>query len=364
MVREAHIPKLLPPPIDYNLLISEISQANNALGELRGRLTNLLNRDLLISPILTKEAVASSKIEGTQATFEEVLRYEAEGKISQKDDREQDIREILNYRKAVRMATEKIKDRPLAENLLKEIHSILLDSVRGEYKNRGNLRRIQVYIGQPGDEIEDAKYIPPEIQHLPSLLSNWEKYVNNDEPEKLVQIGVAHYQFEAIHPFMDGNGRIGRLLIPLMLFQKGFLDYPILYISEYFEKDRENYYKGLRLVDEQQRWVEWLKYFLKALATQADKTKSKVDEILSLYDKVKENIYKYKSIYAMNLLDIIFSRPIISSITIKEELKTNSYQTIYNLIEKFEERKILREATGRKRNRIYVYDELINILNK
>ncbi|WP_203257934.1 Fic family protein [Hyunsoonleella ulvae] len=360
---ENHKLKLLPPKIDYTILIKEISEANRILGSLNGLLANIPNQSLLISPLLTKEAVASSKIEGTQATIEEVFKYEAEGKSSEKDSKEQDIREIINYRTAIHIAIELLKEKPIGENFIKKLHSILLDSVRGTNKDKGNFRKTPVFIGKPGATIENAIFIPPSASELNNLISNWGKFVNSiDEPDVLVQTAISHYQFEAIHPFLDGNGRIGRLLIPIMLYEKGILSYPLLYVSEYFERNRDNYYAYLRMVDKDDDWESWIKYFLESIKDQALDTQNKVLNMLELYKSVKEKLSDFNSQYAIHLLDIIFENPVTSFKNIKTKINTNSYQTIYNLLDKFQEEKILVEITGGKRNKIFVFDELMKII--
>ena len=358
-----HKLELLPPKIDYSFLIKAISEANRVLGSLNGLLTNIPNQSLLISPLLTKEAVASSKIEGTQATIEEVFKYEAEGKSTEKDSKEQDIREIINYRTAIHIAIELLKKKHIGENFIKRLHSILLDSVRGTNKDKGNFRKIPVFIGKPGATIENAIFIPPAASELNELISNWGKYVNSiDEPDILVQTAIAHYQFEAIHPFLDGNGRIGRLLIPILLYEKGILSYPLLYVSEYFERNRDDYYAYLRLVDKEDDWESWVRYFLSSIKEQAIDTQNKVLNMLELYKSVKEKLSDFNSQYAIHLLDIIFKNPVTSFRNIKTKINTNSYQTIYNLLDKFQEEKILVEITGGKRNKIYVFDELMKII--
>lgn len=357
------IPPKLPPKIDYTNLIKEIGQAHNSLGKLNGLLINIPNPGLLTTPLLTKEAVLSSRIEGTQATLEDVFKYEAEEKISEEGEIEKDVREIINYRKAMSLAIDELKNRPIGENLIKKIHFHLLSSVRGANKNRGNLRRIQVYIAAPGTPIKEATYIPPPITEIPSLLSNWESYINSEqEKDPLVQMGVAHYQFEAIHPFMDGNGRIGRLLIPLFLYQRKLLSYPLLYISEFFEKNRKDYYDLLRRVSEEEDWENWIRFFLTALTDQSLKTQVTVLEIIALHNNLKNKIAAINSAYAINLLDVIFTTPIVSFASVKKRLKTKSYQTIYNLLTKFIKIGILKEVSGRKRNRIYVFQQLLDVL--
>lgn len=357
------IPPKLPPKIDYTNLIKEIGQAHNNLGKLSGLLINIPNPGLLTTPLLTKEAVLSSRIEGTQATLDDVFKYEAEEKTSEEGEIEKDVREIINYRKAMSLAIDELKNRPIGENLIKKIHFHLLSSLRGANKDRGNLRRIQVYIGAPGTPIEEASYTPTPITEIPSLLSNWESYINSEqEKDPLIQMGIAHYQFEAIHPFMDGNGRIGRLLIPLFLYQRKLLSYPLLYISEFFEKNRKDYYALLKRVSEEENWENWIRFFLTALTDQSLKTKVTVLEIIALHNNLKNKIAAINSAYAINLLDVIFTNPIISFASVKKRLKTKSYQTIYNLLTKFIKIGILKEVSGRKRNRIYVFQQLLNIL--
>lgn len=363
MAKKPFIPPKLPPKIKYTALIRKIGDARDALGQLKGLLINVHNPSLLTTPLITKEAVLSSRIEGTQATLEDVLKYEAERKISQRDEKEKDAREIINYRRAMQEAIKELKQRPLGENLIKKIHYVLLSSARGANKDRGNLRRMQVYIGPRGAPIEKATYIPPPFAELPNLLSNWERYINSDEEkDPLVQIAVAHYQFEAIHPFLDGNGRIGRLLIPLFLYQKEILPYPLLYISEFFEEKRRDYYGLLNRVSTHGDWHSWINFFLRALITQSKKTNNLVLEMVNLYNNLKDKITDVRSLYAIKFLDILFSNPIVSFISIKKRLKTRSNQTIYNLFNKFVELEILEEIEGRKRNRIYVFNQLMDIL--
>jgi len=365
MKKVPFVPAKLPPKINYSSLIKVLGRAHRFIGSLSGLLVRVHNLDLFTTPLLTKEAVLSSRIEGTQATLEDVFRYEAEEKISQKDEKEKDIREIVNYRQAIHTAIEELKNRPLGENLIKKVHHVLLNSVRGSNRDRGNLRRIQVFVGPPGATIEEATYVSPPCAELSSLLSNWETYINSEEEDDpLVQIGVAHYQFEAIHPFMDGNGRIGRLLIPLFLYQKNIIQYPLLYVSEYFEEEKDLYYDLLHGVDEHGNWEEWLRFFVNALGIQAAKIQLAVIRMFQLYEQLKEKITSINSIYAIKLLDMIFTTPIVSFPTIRKRLGAKSNQTIYNLLDKFKTIGILDESADRKRGKIYSFTELIEILRK
>jgi Fic family protein len=358
------IPSLLPPTIDYNKIFKELSRAHKAVGELQGVLANIPNKFLLIDPLLTKEAVASSKIEGTHATLEEVYKYEVVKKQAEGYEKEQDLVEVLNYRKALKFAIQKINKEhaPIGENFIKVIHSILLDSARGEKRDPGNIRRNQVYIGSPRRS-DEASYIPPPPMELPKLLSNWEKYVNaNENEDPLVIAAVSHYQFEAIHPFMDGNGRIGRILIPIILFQKGYLDYPFLYMSENFEQDRDNYIFWLRKIDKDKSWEDWIRFFLISISIQALNSKIKALNMLILYEKKKKVTSSMNSKYAWNLLDILFSTPIVSFKTLRNLMNAKSNQTIYNLLDKFTKAGILVEIGDEKRNSLYIFQELLDVI--
>ncbi|MFA5164294.1 MAG: Fic family protein [Candidatus Omnitrophota bacterium] len=356
------VPKL-PPKIDYAALVTQLGRAHNALGRLNGLIANLHNPALLAVPLLTKEAVLSSRIEGTRATLEEVFEYEAAKNDSESTERGKDVREIINYRFALNTALKNLEKRPLSGNLMKELHSVLLDSVRGANKDRGNFRKLQVYIGKPGASIEEAEYIPPAAGQVPELMADLEKYLNSDtEKDPLVQIGIAHYQFEAIHPFLDGNGRVGRLLIPLFLYERKLLSYPLLYISEFFEENREMYYALLNDVRLKGDWTSWLNFFLDAVSEESGKTQSTVLKILDLHKKLTQEVMADGSANAVALLDIIFTTPAVSFVSIKERLKAKSNQTIYNLLDKFMEKGILKEIPGKKRNKVYVFRQLMEIL--
>jgi Fic family protein len=364
MLDKSNILAKLPPNIEYKPLIRVIGEAHGALGELNGLLLkNVLNPELLMTPLLTKEAVLSSRIEGTQATLEDVFHYEARSE-EKKLAKDNDIKEIINYRRVLNFSLGDLKDSPINQEFIKKVHYYLLDSVRGSDKDRGNFRKGKVFIGSPGVAIEEASYVPPESSLLPSLMNNWEDYINSNlESDLLVQAGIAHYQLEAIHPFRDGNGRVGRLLIPLFLYKREILSAPMLYISEYFERNRRDYYDLLKGVTERAEWNEWLKFFLLALITESLKTRASVLKIMGLYERSKKSIVAANSVYAIDLLDLIFESPVISYVKIKDKLKTKNPQTIYNLIGKFSDLRILYEEPGRKRNRVFVFKELVEILN-
>jgi Fic family protein len=355
---------LLPPKISFAKLIKEIGDTREQLGNLSGSLIHpVINPRLLVSPLLTKEAVLSSSIEGTIATLEEVYRFEVEEDSIEDEVVRRDAREIVNYRMALEESLKELKNRAIGENLLKKAHYILLDSVRGAEKDRGHFRREQVFIGKPGSSIEEATFIPAAPEKIQGLMSNWERYINDPSvKDPLVQIAVAHYQFEAIHPFLDGNGRIGRLIIPLFLCDRKLLPHPLLYVSEYFNDNRNSYIDALRGVDTGSNWTEWVRFFLLAVRTQAIKTQAAVIDIAKLFERMKTKVASMGSVYGTQLLEFIFLRPIVNFAMLKGEVGGASAQTIYNLLGKFEDEEILLQIPGRKRNRMYVFTELLQMI--
>ncbi len=346
--------------------MQSLTLAHAAVGELRGVLTVVKSTEMLIAPFRKREAVSSSAIEGTRATLEEVMGYEAlENKSDEKsvpgtpeqERKIDDILEIINYERALNKATKMLNERPVGEVLLKSAHGELLKNGRGEDKDPGNFRRVPVRVGD---------YIPPVFGDIPDLMNNWTKYLNDSkmEPDALVRIGVAHYQFEAIHPFKDGNGRIGRLAIPLFLCQEGILDAPVLYISDYLEENKKEYLHLLHKVDTDQAWEEWLNFFLKAVEQQAKITAAKARSVMGLYERLKkEKVPSIKSRYAISVLDLLFEQPVVSATNIKVAIRARSNHTPYYLIEKFKSVGILTAGHTTGREKLYVFRELFNIVN-
>jgi Fic family protein len=330
---------------------------------LDGILTNVPNPDLLTTPLLTKEAVLSSRIEGTQATVRDVFEYEAGNTFDAIAAERSGVEEVVNYRQAMHHGLTLLRKTPVSENLIKSIHATLMRSGRGHHRMPGEFRRAEVYVGTP-DAPELARYVPPLPTAIPELFKNLGDYMNQG-PEKdgLIQIGVTHYQFEAIHPFMDGNGRIGRLLIPLMLYQQKRLSHPLIYISEFFEEHRTEYYDRLAAVSERGDWEGWLKFFLAGLTTQATKTQATALSILGLYDRLKGDVASINSRYSIGLLDIIFAHPIVSASSVTDKLGARASETSYSLIRKFVAKGILKDASEQKRNRSYVFKALIDLLH-
>jgi len=360
-----YIPEDLPlKSIQWPLFIRLIGQANAALARYDGILHGIINPDILLSPLMTQEAVLSSRIEGTQATIEEVLEFEAAPEVE--TSRYEDIQEIINYRKAMFISIEELKKRPISLNMLLNMHSVLLDSVRGHNKGRGRFRNIQNWIGAPGTPMENATYIPPEPQNLMDYLSNFEKYIHYDEEDRLVQLAIIHAQFELIHPFIDGNGRLGRILVPLFLFEKDLLGSPMFYISSYLEQHRAEYYHKLRTISESSDWSGWISFFLTAIIEQAKNNSEKVLSILALYERMKTEVARLThSQYSIQTLECIFDRPIFKSTDFPQRSKIPraSAMRIINSLKDNNILVALKPGKGRRAG-IFMFKELIDIVEK
>ena len=363
MAKTPFNPPKLPPVIDYGKLVKDITGANKAITRLDTLLSQLKNPRLFARTITTREAVMSSQIEGTEATLSEVLEQEANSVQKEETPKEKDFREILNYRRALERGLEILKDKPLTENVIKELHRILLDSTRGYNRGPGEFRKKLVYIGKPGAKIDEASYVPPLPDNVPELFSNLERYIHSDERDILVQIAVAHYQFEAIHPFEDGNGRIGRLVISLMLFQKKLLSYPFIYLSEFFEEHRRDYYELLRGVSEKGDWESWLVFFLRGIEIQAGKAMETCQKVMTLHESLKLKMADFNSKYAHDFLDAIFMSPYFTSKNLKLWSNMKNVQTLFNMIDKFKKAGVISDLYPmRRRNKIYYFKELLEII--
>lgn len=360
-----YLPERLPlQNIEWTKFIHLIGPANAELARYDGILKGMINPQVLLSPLTINEAVLSSKIEGTQATLEEVLEFEAHSNEIPDTERQKDIQEIINYRKAMRSAISWLSHKPITLNLIKETHGILLDSVRGRNKDRGNLRTIQNFIGLPNSTIETAQYIPPSPFHVMEYMDNLEKYIHYEEKDKIVQCSLIHAQFEIIHPFLDGNGRLGRMLVPLFLFEKQIISSPMFYISEYFERNRDHYYYFLGNITKNQKWNEWIEFFLKAIIEQAKINSEKALSILKLYNQKKDKISSVtRSQYVIKILDTLFISPIFSSsgFTHLSGIPKPSAQRILQLLEKENIISPLRKGSGR-RSTVYIFKKLVNIV--
>lgn len=361
-----YIPQKLPlKEIKWEPLIPLIGRANRSIALYDGFLYGVPNPEVLISPLTTSEAVLSSKMEGTQATLSEVLKFEG-GEEPAQEMLRLDIQEIINYRAALRHAEEALKTRPLNLNLILELHATLLDSVRGRNKEPGQFRKTQNWIGPHRTSIEQADFVPPSPMYLPEHLDNLEKYYHNERPDPLVQLAIVHAQFEIIHPFSDGNGRIGRILIPIFLYDKKLLSRPMFYLSEYLEEHREEYIARLRaLGQEDNSWNLWIEFFLKALDEQARRNADKARAIMDLYEKLKVRIIELThSLYAVPMLDAIFEQPVFQNSHLKFPSESKpSRQAVALLLRKLNKAgilKIIRKGSGR-RAQILALEDLINL---
>lgn len=368
-VPKPHIPEKLPIELSKSLydceIIKLISKANNAMGAYRGFLINTINPMLLISPLVSQEAVLSSKLEGTHATIEDFINYDAGNEVSVSKD---EMQEVMNYRSALYFALGKMSTisddseegrhkLPLSVRLIKEMHKILLDNVRGQNKSPGEFKTEQNYIGNSA-EITFTP-LPPELTQ--DYMANFEQYIHFDEVDLLVQAALIHCQFEMIHPFKDGNGRIGRLLIPLFLYYREMLPVPTFYMSAYFEKDRTMYLEKLSAVSQKNDYATWIKYFLEGVIQQAEINTLKAKALLDRYNEFKDiSISGMSSKYAIPLLDEIFQRPAFKAKQIQEVIP-GSKGTLYNMLDEFVARGILRKD-DKARNATYFCPAILSII--
>lgn len=352
-----HKPYKLPVKFDIARFSNELTSASFELGKLDGLQRNLPNPQILISPLLVKEATISSRIEGTRSTISDVLEYEATGK-----PKHPDTVEVSNYKRAMVLAIEELKNLPINTSFIKRLHQILLENTRG-HVTRGKFRGEQVWIGKEGDPIEKATYIPPEPLFIQDYMENLEKYFLENGKHPLLKIGIIHYQFEAIHPFKDGNGRIGRLLIPLYLYWKKLLYQPALYISGYFEKNRNSYIDELNRVDVSRKYEDWLKFFLISVKDQAEETQKLIAGINSLRNQIETRVEDFKSPYMHKIIHFIFSKPIFISSNASKTLRIED-RTIRRLLVRLVESKILTTTSlNGPRKRIYIFGDLIKLLS-
>ena len=349
--------------IDWLAHVTLIGHANAALARYDGMLESIVNPAVLLSPLTTQEAVLSSRIEGTQASIEEVLEYEADPTGKMEPARQADIQEIINYRSAMGLAVQELKARPFSLNLLRKLHATLLDSVRGRDKSPGRFRRSQNYIAPPGAPIERASYVPPAWEQVDPGMSNWETYLHAEERDPLVQLAVAKAQFELIHPFLDGNGRLGRMLIPLFLYEKHLLSSPMFYLSSYFEQHRDVYYHRLQAVSHEGDWNGWISFFLSALVEQAQSNTQKVRAILALYERVKREVPEtIHSQYSIQAIDALFDHPVFQSsdFAARTGIPRNSALRLISQLRDAGFVQDIRPGKGR-RAAILVFSELIRI---
>jgi Fic family protein len=331
-----------------------------ALGELKGLGQRLPNPDLLIGPYLRREAVLSSRIEGTLATAEELLLFEVQPEGTPKTP---DVFEVFNYVRALQFGLKRLQEIPVSLRLLRELHAILMEGVRGEDRRPGEFRTNQNWIGTPGQSIQEARYVPPAQAEMNHALDAFEKYVHQPAQfPALIELAFVHYQFEAIHPFRDGNGRIGRLLISLLLCERGLLTHPLLYLSAYFEKNRRDYYDHLLRVSQTGSWQDWVGFFLAGVAQQSQDAIQRSQRLLKLWEEYRRRLQRVRaSALLLRLVDELFARPAITVNSARRRLGV-THRTARLNVYRLAKEGILREGTGKQRNRVYVAPEIIEIV--
>ena len=362
---EAYLPPPLPPdpPVNIQVLADKLGKANLVMGRLDGMSAILPVTPIFLYAYVRQEALLSSQIEGTQSSLSDLLLFEVDNALGVPLD---DVQEVSNYVAAMTYGLERIADGfPVSQRLMREIHEVLLSKGRGSTKLPGEFRRSQNWIG--GSRPGNALYVPPPSWCIANLMSNLEKFINTDYPEytALVKAGLMHVQFETIHPFLDGNGRLGRLMITLLLCASGLLKHPILYLSLYFKTHRSYYYELLQRVRTHGDWETWLEFFLDGVIDTSEHAIETAQKILELFERDHEKIKQSGKLAASSLRihRVLQERPVLSaSYAVKNA--GISLPTVYSVVKHLESIGIVKEVTGKKKNRIFAYDEYFQILSK
>jgi Fic family protein len=363
----AFIPHPLPPAIEWNVeLVGVLSMADRAIGELAGLGRSLPNPHLLIGPFVRREAVLSSRIEGTQADLPHLYAYEA-GQLAlpgfEPPPLEADVREVINYVRALEYGLQRIQELPVSLRLLRELHERLLKGVRGEAATPGEFRRTQNWIGAPGCTLREAQFVPPPPDELLPALDAFEKYIHSDqETPLLIRLALLHYQFEAIHPFVDGNGRIGRLLISLLLVHWGLLPLPLLYLSAWFEKHRPQYYRHLLEVSATGDWMSWILFFLQGVSEQAQDANLRLKQLLALQSDWRKRVTQARSsALLLDIVDMLFESPICTIPQVAERLHVH-YPSAKNVVQRLVQNGILEPLGEANYGKTFVARDILNIL--
>lgn len=357
------LPCPLPPVPDIELdieILELLSRANRAIGLLEGASKMIPNIELFVSMYVRKEALLSSQIEGTQATLDDILDPKIEENLNQ------NISDVINYIKASQYAQQRLNELPICNRLIKETHHVLLSGVRGGEKNPGEFRSSQNWIGPAGGDLKNARFIPPNVEDMEKSMSDLEKFINGDyRMDPLIKIALIHYQFVTIHPFLDGNGRIGRLLVNLFLMERGILDHETLYFSYFLKRNRLEYYDRLNEVREKGNYEQWIKFFLLGLIESAEDSSETIDKLSLLHDKNVEIINNAgrtrKTL--MKVFNYIEASPIIDIGKTSEDLGL-AYNTVASAVEKLIEEGILVQTENIARNRVFAYEDYLDILRK
>ncbi|MGH9795938.1 MAG: Fic family protein [Candidatus Acidiferrales bacterium] len=357
-----YVPAPLPPKLDLGLeALEELSEANLALGQLEGIGHRLPNPHLLIGPFLRREAVLSSRIEGTEANAEDLLLFEA---APTEEPKSPDVREVSNYVKALQHGLQRLHKLPVGLDLIREMHKVLTEGVRGGEKRPGEFRTTQNYIGRPGQPVSEARFVPPPPDEVGRVLGELEKFLQAKSPyPALINLALIHYQFETIHPFVDGNGRVGRLLISLLLCDWKLLSQPLLYLSAFFERNRRAYSDLMLAVSKKGTWMDWIQFFLRGVAQQSRDGVLRSKQLLQLWEDYRGKVQMARAFgHLLRIVDQLFETPAMTIRQIQKRLKV-SYPTAEANIERLVAAGILVEHTGRLRNRIYVAPDIIRIID-
>ncbi len=354
-------PSALPPELNIDSdLVKKLVEANRDLVRLDTAAKLIPNAELFISMYVRKEALISSQIEGTQCTLDDVLDPELDSNANL------DVADVVNYVKACSYAIERLENLPLCSRLLREIHEQLLSGVRGQEKNPGEFRKSQNWIGAANCSLKEARYIPPNVEDMKQAMDELERYMNEgDDYDPLIRIALIHYQFETIHPFLDGNGRVGRLMILLYLMEQGFISKPIIYISYFLKKNQIEYYDRISEVRRNGNYEQWISFFLEAVSAAAKDSLDTVEKLNALHE---QNIEKLPKTSRSNdnvrkLFDYIEQYPIIDIKKTSEVLQI-SYNTVSSAVKKLEQIGILKQTTNASRNRVFSYEDYLHILRK
>lgn len=362
MAVQYHYGKFPPKNLNWEVLATPLARASDALARYDSFLSIIPNSEVLVSPLMMQEAVSSSKIEGTRATASDVFMFEA-GEEDVDPAMRNDIREVVNYRIALSAANELMSTIPLSGRILKFAHELLLREVRGQYKSPGMYRKEQNWIGTSDSNIESARFVPIHPDKLEDAMANWEHFVNESTMHPLLTISIAHAEFESIHPFLDGNGRIGRMIIPLMLCSNQILTYPSFYLSEFFEHRDEEYQDRLLAVSRDGDWTGWCNFFLCAIETQARENSRKANQIFELREQVMDDLFKNtKSASVSNVVNALFEKPIFSSSDIIQtsEVAPKTGRRLLDTLKNLDYIYEIKSAKGRRPS-IYIFPQLLNI---
>ena len=366
----AFLPNPLPPDLDFDRsMVNSLSSADRALGELAGLGRTIPNPHLLIGPFVRREAVLSSRIEGTQTDIADLYAFEAEQmKLPGLTQREEpgDAREVFNYVRAMEYGIKRQETIPISLRLLREVHGKLMEGVRGERATPGEFRRSQNWIGPPGCKLNEANFVPPPVDKMNEALSDFEKFLHEDLPiPPLIRLAMIHYQFEAIHPFLDGNGRVGRLLISLLLVNWGLLPQPLLYLSAFFERKRKNYYDLLMAVSQRNDWKSWFQFFLSGVTEQARDAVLRAKNLQDIQTNWRSRLMDQKvSGGVFKIVDKLFENPIVTIPEAQQIMGVKQYATARKAINVLESVGILEKTKDMKYGKTYIARAIVREMGR